>query len=192
MTKRARMFMAVAGIAVVAVLGLSACGSPAPTTNADSETSDLSWDAQALQSIGFAPADVTLAAQDDVTPAPSASPGAPNGAKPGPRLRALRHRLVRFGFGKRLEHAEATVQTDEGTKDVVVQRGVVTAITSTSVTVKSADGFTVAWTFGNPFTVIKNRAKVDPSTVAVGAQVGIAGAKDGSATNARLMVVANS
>jgi hypothetical protein len=187
------VLLSIAAVGVAGLLGLSACsglggGSQANTSN-DAGYSDLSWDAQALQSIGFSPDQISLAALDEVQAAPSASPSP--GSHPGAagKLRQLRHRLVRFGFGKRLEHGEATVQTDDGTKDVVVQRGTVTAITSTSVTVKSADGFTLTWTFGNPFTVIKDRAKSQPSAVPVGTQVGIAGAKDGSATNARLMVV---
>jgi hypothetical protein len=195
MTKNSpRVVLSVVAVAAVALLGLSACaqsGPSAPAAEDGTAYSDMSWDAQALQSIGFAPADVTLAAQDTPTAAPTASAG-PSGtnAGKGGRLRQLRHRLIRFGFGKRLEHGQATVQTDEGTKTVVVQRGQVTAITANSVTVKSADGFTLTWTFGNPFTVIKDRAKIQPSAVAVGTQVGIAGAQDGSATDARLMVVA--
>jgi hypothetical protein len=192
-----RVLLSVVAVAVVALLGLSACahfGAGAQTPAAEDGTaySDLSWDAQALQSIGFAPDEVTLAAQSDPSPAPTVSSGPSTGAKAGKgaRLRQLRHWLIRFGFGRRLEHGQATVQTDEGTKTVVVQRGQVTAITASSVTVKSADGFTLTWTFGNPFTVIKDRAKIQPSDVAVGTQVGIAGQQDGSATDARLMVVA--
>jgi hypothetical protein len=191
-----RVVLSVVSVAVIALLGLAACasgaGSQAPGAANGSSYSDLSWEAQALQSIGFAPADVTLAAMDNPSPAPSASAGGPSGSRAGQgaKLRQLRHRLIRFGFGKRLEHGEATVQTDEGTKTVVVQRGAVTAITATSVTVKSADGFTLTWTFGSPFTVIKDRAKIQASDVAVGTEVGIAGAQDGSATDARLMVVA--
>jgi hypothetical protein len=187
------VLVSIAAVGVVALLGLSACGQLSGGSQAGSSdpgTSDLSWDAQALQSIGFSPDQITLAALDDVQAAASASPSPGTHSGAGNKLGRLRHRLVRFGFGKRLEHGEATVQTDDGTKDVVVQRGSVTAITSTSVTVKSADGFTLTWTFGNPFTVIKDRAKIQPNAVPVGAQVGIVGSKDGSATDARLMVVA--
>ena len=45
------------------------------------------------------------------------------------------------------------VQTDDATLTVVAQRGVVTAIDATSVTVKSTDGFTLTWIFGSPITV---------------------------------------
>ncbi len=194
-SSRVRVLLSITAVGVVALLGLAACGKSGTQASADdSGYSDLSWDAQALQSIGFSPDQVSLAgdlsADPSATPVPSASAGAKAGG--GGKAARLRHRLVRFGFGKKVEHGEATVQTDEGTKTVVVQRGTVTAITATSVTVKSADGYTVAWTFGDKFTVINNKAKVAPSTVAVGTAVGIAGAKDGTATDARLMVVAKS
>jgi hypothetical protein len=194
-TARARLLLSVAAIAVVTLLGLSACGRLSGTNQAnaptDSSYSSLDWDAQALQSLGFSPSQVSLVADDvRATPSASASPGTHAGN--GANLRRLRHRLLRFGFGNRLEHGEATVQTDNGTKDVVVQRGSVTAITDTSVTVRSADGFTLTWTFGNPFTVIKDQAKIQPNSVPVGAHVGIAGSKDGSAVDARLMVVVQS
>src|SRR5262245_913022 len=188
-SSRARMVLSVMAVAVVATLGLAACGKSGAdqVAGTDAGSSDLGWDAQALQSIGFSMNDLTLAAAQDVTPAPSASPG---GTRAGSELRRLHHRLTRFGFGRPLSHGEAMVQTDEGTKTVVVQRRVVTAITGTSVTVKSLDGYTLTWTFGNPFTVIKNHTKINPSEVAVGTKVGIAGARNGTETDARLMVVA--
>jgi hypothetical protein len=192
MTRSSRTWLVLSVTAVVAVLGLSACGQTNSSAGAAADNSgytDLSWDAQALQTLGFAPADVTLAGDttDAVTPSASPSPGAHAG---GGKAARIRHRLVKFGFGKRLEHGQATVQTDEGTKTVVVQRGAVTAITATSVTVKSADGFTLTWTFGPKFVAIKDRAKIDPSTVAVGTSVGVAGAMNGNETDARLLVVA--
>src|SRR5262249_46705239 len=114
------------------------------------------------------------------------------GGHAGGKAARIRHRLLKFGFGKRIEHGEATVQTDEGTKGVVVQRGAVTAITATSGTVKSADGYTLTWTFADKFVAIKDQAKIDPSSVAVGTNVGVAGARNGNETDARLLVVAKS
>jgi hypothetical protein len=86
-------------------------------------------------------------------------------------------------------HGEAVVQTEEGTKTVVVQRGTVTAIDAKSVTVKSTDGFTLVWTFGDPLTVLERRSQVQPSAVAVGTEVGIAGAKSADSQAARLIVI---
>jgi len=81
------------------------------------------------------------------------------------------------------------VKTEDGTKTVVVQRGSVTAVDATSVTVKSTDGFTLTWKVGDPIKVVANKAKADMSAVTVGAEVGVAGAKDGGTTTARLIVV---
>jgi hypothetical protein len=179
------------GIALVAAAGLLAltgCGrllGGGGGSNADSQT-DLSWDAQALESIGYSPQDLVPVA--DVSElAPTPGPSAKAGKDPARRL--ARHRLLRFGWGKNLLHGEAVVQTDEGTKTVVVQRGTVTAIDAKSVTVKSSDGFTLTWTFGSPITVLERRTQVQPSAIAVGTQVGVAGAKSGDTQSARLIVV---
>jgi hypothetical protein len=180
-----RLLLPVALLAALALAGCQMGGAGAgPATSGDT---DLSWDQQALQSIGFSLDDVApgFAAVDPSQLVPSASPSPGRGIRPG----RLRHRLLRFGFGRRIEHGEAVVQTDEGTRTVVVQRGQVTAVDATSATVRSADGFTLTWVFGNPFTVVKDRAKATPAAVAVGATVGVAGFKDGGTTTARLLVV---
>ena len=62
-------------------------------------------------------------------------------------------------------HGEAVVKTkDGGTKTVAVQRGEVTAIDGDSVTVKSTDGFTLTWTFGDELRVVERRTTVRPTT----------------------------
>ncbi len=186
-TARMRALVGFALIGVVGVLALSACGRLAGARSGAQEPaqlSDQSWDAQALQSIGFtadelAPAALVVAAP---TPGPSGRPGRPGA--PG-----LRHRLIRFGFGKKVLHAEAVVQTDEGTKTVDVQRGTITARTGTSLTVKSADGFTLTWTLPENVKVVKDRALAASDTLTVGTAIGLAGAKTGSTPSARLVVV---
>jgi hypothetical protein len=178
-----RVVLAVAMTAIVGLLGLSACsraGNSSAQTPVD--LTDLSWDGQALEAIGFTSADMApLANMSDTTASPSSAPGK------GGRL--LKHRRLALAFGRHLLHGEAVVSTDEGIKTVVVQRGTVTAIDASSVTVKSSDGFTLTWTFGNPIHVIEHRTTVQPSSIAVGTEVGVAGAKDGTATVARLIVV---
>jgi hypothetical protein len=189
--RRALIAVGVAG--AVALFGLTGCGRAggrAATADSQAETSDLGWDAQALQSIGLNTMDLAPAATDPASSAgvaPSSSASGPAGAAGGKR----KHRLVRFMFGKSTLHGEAVVKTDDGTKTVVVQRGVVTAIDATSVTVKSSDGFILTWTFGTPITVIERRTQVQPSAIAVGAEVALAGAKSGTSQAARLIVVAH-
>ena len=198
--------MVAVGVAsAVALLGLAGCGrldrSSAPAADSASATTDLGWEAQALQAIGLETADLAPA-NAATDPAPAASAPVPNPAAaiaPSASAKAgagdagskRRHRLLRFAFGKSALHGEAVVKTDDGTKTVVVQRGTVTAIDATSVTVKSTDGFTLTWTFGTPITVIERRSQVQPSAIAVGTQVGLAGDKAGNSPSARLIVVPN-
>jgi hypothetical protein len=193
--------MIAVGVAgAVAMLGLAGCArlgqSSAPAADSQTLTSDFGWEAQALQSIGVDMADLAPA-QAATDPAPTTSaatnPGAKAGASPaaGGAGAKRRHRLVRFAFGRSALHGEAVVKTEDGTKTVVVQRGTVTAINSTSITIKSTDGYTLTWTFGTPITVIEKRSQVQPSAIAVGNQVGVAGDKTGSSPSARLIVVPN-
>jgi hypothetical protein len=179
MTRFARLFVGVALTGAIALVGATGCGRfGTGTESVDTDLTDVAWDGQALQAIGYTTEDVTLASAE--TPAPTANPGKDR--------RELRHKRLRFAFRNTL-HAEAVVQTDEGTKTVVAQRGTVTAVNGTSLTVKSSDGFTLTWVIGDQTTVIVKRVKAQIGEVTVGAEVGVAGAKDGDATNARLVVV---
>ena len=91
---------------------------------------------------------------------------------------------------KNILHGEVVVQTkDGGTKTVAVQRGQVTAIDDTSMTVKSTDGFTMTWTFGDSLRVVERRTTIQSTDIKVGTTIGVAGAKDGSGGVARLIVV---
>jgi hypothetical protein len=173
------MLIAVAFTVLVGLAGCGHAGDSGGESAGPVDTSDLSWDAQALESIGFNTAELTSS-----DPTPSVSPGSKK-----PRIPGVRHRRLRIAFGQRALHGEATVQTDEGVKVIVVQRGTVTAIDSTSITVKSTDGFTLTWTFGNPMRVLENRQQIQPSAVSVGATVGVAGAKNGDTPVARLVVI---
>jgi hypothetical protein len=180
MTRAARMRLTIGLALSAALLALAGCGRAAGSGATDST---LDWAGQALQSIGFSTEDVAQPATPTATPSPDGKK-APNKA----RIIA-RHKLIRFAFGQKALHAEAVVQTDDGTKTVVVQRGTVTAADATTVTVKSADGFTLTWTFGDPIKVIKDRAPASPSALTVGTTVGVAGERTGTATTARLVVV---
>jgi len=180
---RIRVLVCVAA-ASVAVLGLAGCGRlGAGAPDGPVDTTSLSWEAQALESIGFNAADLVPTAAVATSPAPAASPG-----KDKPR-RAGKFRRLRFAFSHNVLHGEAVVQTEEGTKTVVVQRGIVTAIDATSVTVKCEDGFTLTWKISDQIRVFERRTSVQPSAVAVGTRIGIAGAKDGDTTVARLIVI---
>ena len=77
-------------------------------------------------------------------PRPSASASARPSRSGEPKPRPSDDQRRRQGH--RVLHGETVVQTDNGTAIHVVQRGIVTAMTSTSLTVRSADGFTLTWT----------------------------------------------
>ena len=81
------------------------------------------------------------------------------------------------------------MQGKDGVKTIVVQRGTVTAVSGDQVSVKSSDGFALTWTLGDKVRVVQDKKKVESSAVKTGAEIGLAGVKDGDATAARLIVV---
>jgi hypothetical protein len=65
----------------------------------------------------------------------------------------------------------------------------VTAADDKGFTVKSSDGFELAWTYGEKSRVVQNREKAERTAVRPGAKVGAGGVREGSAVTARLVVV---
>lgn len=211
MKLRSRVGVTIATTAVGAlgVLGLAACSpssAPAVTT--------MTPEATALTALGFADSDVTGAAANtsgDAASQPNAPANAPAGATstgsqtatggatpsastaPGHGNRrhpALRRLLIRRAtIAKHVEHGSVTISTKNGDETIDVQRGTITAISSTSMTVKSADGFTLTWTFGDKMRVLENRSTIQPTDVTAGETVGVAGEKSGSTETARLVVI---
>jgi outer membrane murein-binding lipoprotein Lpp len=167
--------MATTVAAVVSVLGLAGCGAAA-------DAATLSAEGQALAAMGFDVKDLAAETGDGVTGAPDAS-AAPDGRR---RHKAGSGRVL---LRRNVLHGEAVVQTDTGTKTVDVQRGTVTAIDATGLTVKSADGFTLTWKFGSPLHVIEHRTTVQASAVKVGTEIGIAGTRDGDTVSAHLILI---
>lgn len=184
MNLRNRLGLAVTtiAIAVVGTLSLAACGQPL------TGTSTMSPEASALTALGFTNSDVTTGGDATTVQATTGPSANPNGRRP---LRLRRLAIRRLALRGHVEHGEVTVSTKDGDKTIDIQRGTVTAITGTTVTVKSTDGFTLTWTFGSPIQVIEHRTTVQPSAVAVGQVVGIAGTRDGGVVTARLMVIPN-
>jgi hypothetical protein len=137
----------------------------------------------------FAGAAVAGRAAAAAAPGASASPNG-GGGKDAKRKDWRQRRLLRVALAKNTLHGEAVVQTKDGqTVTVVVQRGTITELTDSSVTVKSADGFTLTWRYADNLRVVEKRQTVQPSEVKVGMDVGVAGAKDGASAVARFIVV---
>jgi hypothetical protein len=192
------MTVTTAAIGALGVLGVAAC-SPSPSSQASLAT--MTPEATALTALGFADTDVTggtaadgpgqanapanVSATGSATPDASAAPNKGNRRHP-----SLRRLLIRRAtMAKHVEHGSVTVQTRNGNETIDVQRGTITAISSTSMTVKSADGFTLTWTFGDKMRVLENRSTIQSTDVKAGETVGVAGEKSGSTETARLVVI---
>ncbi|GAB1693224.1 hypothetical protein [Krasilnikovia sp. M28-CT-15] len=172
---RTRIALTVTTVSLAALLGLTACGA-GPSTPATA-AADVSDEATALAQVGF-----ETGLEDDSAPSTTASTG--------PKKRGPGQGTGRRFLKKNTLHGEVTVQTKQnGVKTVVVQRGTVTAASADGVTVKSTDGFAQTWSFGDKVKVVQNRKPAETSAIKTGAQVGVAGLKDGDTATARLIVI---
>jgi hypothetical protein len=181
--------IATAALGAVGLLGTAACS---PTAGSD-QPQTMSPEATALTALGFSDTDVTgdnsTTGDGGVTGvSATATPSAGSNARRAnhPRWRRL---LIRRALGRHVEHGQVTVETKNGDRTFVVQRGVITALNSTGMTVKSTDGFTLTWTFDPSMRVIEHRTTVQPSDVKAGETVGVAGLLDGSQNDAKLIVI---
>ncbi|GAB4059416.1 hypothetical protein [Catellatospora paridis] len=172
-------------LGLTALLGLTACGPsdiPAAATGLVA-----SVEAEALAAMGVEPVDLVAAESDlDATasPAPTAKDKLDN------RLQNWRKRhALRVALRRDVQHGEAVVETKKGPVTVLVQRGVVTAVDAGSITVKSADGYTQTWHFGEKLRVVEKRATIQATELKAGAQVALAGPKEGDVPTARLIVI---
>jgi hypothetical protein len=118
----------------------------------------------------------------EADPAPSASAGKD-------KDKDRKHPGMRKFLRKNTLHGELTVQGKKGVRTVVVQRGAVTAVDASTVSVKSSDGFTQTWTLGDKLRVVQDKKTVEATAIKQGAEIGIAGAKDGDKSVARLVAI---
>lgn len=107
------------------------------------------------------------------------TPAAPSTSAPAPAP-AANHPAgkVRRALAARAEHGEVVLHGKAGDRTVDVQRGVVTAASPTSVTVRSTDGYTETYAFAPTSKVRKQKAASSPSAVAVNDRVGVVATKD--------------
>jgi len=167
---RTRIALTLTTLGAAGLLALSGCGAGAAPAGAPAAAAaDVADEAYALAAVGL-----------ETEPAPSASAGAD---------RARKHPGARKFLRKNTLHGEMTVQGKDGVKTVVVQRGTVTAVDATTVSVKSADGFAQTWTFGDKLRVVQDRKAVATSAIKTGVEVGVAGVKDGDTSAARLVAI---
>ncbi|PZG23189.1 hypothetical protein C1I95_03770 [Micromonospora craterilacus] len=183
---------ATTALLVAVALGAAGCGAAQPVRDAASETAvevvaAMGAEGQALAALGFDPAELDPEA---TTPAPSESSAGERKTREERVEERRKRRAARVLLREHTLHGEAVVQTkDGGTKTVAVQRGEVTAVDGDSMTVRSADGFTLTWSFGDDLRVVERRRTVRSTDIKVGTSVGVAGAKTGGNAEARLIVV---
>lgn len=178
------MALTLTALGLSAVLGLAGCGvgateTPRAASGDPVALGDLADEAYALRAVGF---ETGL----EGAPAPSAAASAPGDR--GDKREGRRHAGRRF-LRKNILHGEMTVQGRDGVRTIVVQRGTVIAADGRTVSVKSADGFALTWTYGDRTRVVQDRKKAQLSVVTAGAEIGLAGTRQGTATTARLIVV---
>jgi hypothetical protein len=82
-------------------------------------------------------------------------------------------------------HGEGIVQTKKGPVRVAMQNGTATAATDTSLTIRSADGYTKTWTLAKNVKVFDHRNSLQPNALRAGTEVVVGGpitVNGGSAT----------
>ncbi|BFU43596.1 hypothetical protein [Krasilnikovia sp. MM14-A1004] len=171
---RTRIALTVTTLSLAGLFGLTACGA-GPATPATA-AADVSDEATVLAQVGF-----ETGLEDDSTPSTAASTG--------PKKRGPGQGTGRRFLKKNTLHGEVTVQTKNGVKTVIVQRGTVTAASADGVTVKSTDGFAQTWSFADKLKVVQDRKPAEASAIKTGVQVGVAGLKDGDTATARLIAI---
>ncbi|MFI0410460.1 DUF5666 domain-containing protein [Actinomadura sp. 3N508] len=103
---------------------------------------------------------------------------------PGKRQHPHRHARPFRGV-----HGEATVRRKDGFHLATWQRGKITAVSATTVTVRSDDGVSWTWTANANTRVRKNAEKSTLKALASGDQVLVVGERSGDTRNARLVHV---
>lgn len=123
---------------------------------------------------------VPAAANSAPSPSPSATTAAPK-AHPGHGRRMAALRRVRG------VHGEATVRGKDGFHLADWQRGKITGISGTTLTVRSADGATWTWTTNGDTRVRKDGGKSTLSALTSGAQVFVLGERSGDTRTAKFV-----
>jgi hypothetical protein len=178
MSKHRLLTAALAGCLVLGVAGCSALRPDDGMETVSVDVADSGAETAALAALG-----ITDPAAADLGPVAGAS--ASPGAKPGGG--AQRHK-IRVRLRKHMLHGEVVVQTKSGPQTIVAQRGTVTAKGNGTITVRSADGFTLTWSTDAQTRFVVHGAKAGLDQVDVGAPVGLGGIK-GDPQGARLVVV---
>ncbi|GAA2607341.1 hypothetical protein GCM10010399_42820 [Dactylosporangium fulvum] len=115
----------------------------------------------------------------EAQPTPTPPAPAPTETAPGPGGGMGAHENM---FGD-VYHGEGVLQTKNGPVRVAMQNGDATQLTQSSVTVRSADGFTRTWELGKNLKVYDKRHTLQPGALQSGAHLVIAGKVTGAAAS---------
>jgi Domain of unknown function (DUF5666) len=130
-----------------------------------------------------------LAAQDATTTTQAPTPNADKADKVKARAGLLGHRGGwRHALGRRVLHGEVTVQTQNGTKTIVMARGEVTALSDNATTVKSSDGAETSFRIDGDTRFGFRNEPAPSAELKVGDQAFVAGEKSGDSAVAKRVV----
>ncbi|MEZ2391309.1 DUF5666 domain-containing protein [bacterium RCC_150] len=147
----------------------------------------------------WAAGQVPTATDPSPTASATPSPSTPSHGN-GKHLPALPRGLARGGI-----HGEFTVKNQDGTfSTIVTQRGTVQAVSDSSITVKSDDGFTQGYAITSSTNVVKvatpgtgtqgrhpSISTIKASDLKVGDTVGVSGTKSGGTVTATRILAGN-
>lgn len=123
---------------------------------------------------------VNAAADSAVQTEPAVDPSAPS----------PRHRARVRGLVGRALHGELVVGGKDGkTVDVAVQRGQVTAVSPTSITLRSTDGFSRTYVLTTDSKIHVGKTTSTVADVKTGAQGAVVATKDGAAYDVRRLTL---
>jgi hypothetical protein len=126
----------------------------------------------------------TVAVADSGTAGTPATATTASAAAASPAAHPARDRRI-----ARAIHGEFVVRTANGYRTLDVQRGTVTAVSGSSLTVRSDDGFIGSYSVNGDTVVHHGREKVAISTVKVGDKVRVVAGVDGETRTARRVFV---
>ncbi|WP_322759136.1 DUF5666 domain-containing protein [Frankia sp. Cr2] len=97
--------------------------------------------------------------------------------------------LGRAWLAEKGVHGEFVARTADGFKTFATQRGTVTAVSSSSLTVRSDDGYVGSYSVTDNTVVRQNKNKTDISAVKVGAKVRVGARVDGQSRTALRVII---
>ena len=130
---------------------------------------------------------VAVSYADSPTTAPSTQSSTPAGgqAKAGHGAKSGQH--ARRGLLRRALHGEVTAGGKTGTRVIDFQRGAVQSVSSTAITLKSADGFTATYVINGGTKVRKDGSASKIGDIKKGDTVRVVALKTGGTVTARLV-----